>query len=394
MATERQIQANRINAGLSTGPITAEGKSTVSRNAWKHGMAADSALVDPAHAVEAALRRDRWAAQIKPFDDLATFALDRAVAASMRIELCEDTFDGMVVDQTTRARLNWNNDRRIDAAVLAEKLPKRPTLVARQLESTRQGAELMIEVWEQLGTALDDGGSWDESQASTALDLLGVGLHIRMRNGRTPLDAPRGSDPTQHRRDLAQRQIDRLKDLKTTSLNTLDELNQEQAIAALLVVLSKPAALVMRYESDAWRRYNHSMREAAHRPRPGDEAANPFEPEPEFRPPTEDFTPRPEPTPEQVPDAPMDAKAQIQALKERNIYIDKMLAHVRSLAAAQTAAMVPIEGSKSAAPVAQGSLRLNRHERRAEKAQTRRIRDRRTSELVEPAVRGVFPPSG
>jgi hypothetical protein len=47
MATERQIAANRINAGLSTGPRTVEGKSTVSRNAWKHGMAADSALVDP-----------------------------------------------------------------------------------------------------------------------------------------------------------------------------------------------------------------------------------------------------------------------------------------------------------------------------------------------------------
>jgi hypothetical protein len=337
-------------------------------------MAADSALVDPEHAEEAARRRERWAAQIKPFDDLATFALVRAVAASMRIELCEDTFDGMVVDQTTRARLNWNNDRRIDAAVLAEKLPRRPMLVARQLESTRQGAELMIEIWEQLGTALEDGGSWDESQASTALDLLGVGLHIRMRQGRTPLDAPKGSDPAQHRRDLAQREIERLKDLKAISLDTLDELAQSQAIAALLVVLSKPAALVMRYESDAWRRYNRSMREAAHRPRPGDEAANPFVPEPEFHPPTEDFTPRPEPlpAPEQVPDAPMDAKAQIQALKERNIYIDKMLAHVRSLAAEQNAAMLPIEGSMSAAPVAQASSRLNRHERRAEKAQSRR----------------------
>jgi hypothetical protein len=380
MATERQIEANRNNALKSTGPITAEGKASVSRNAWKHGMAAESALVDPAHAAEAARRRERWGAQVKPFNDMAAFALDRAVAASMRIELCEDTFDGMVVDQTARARLNWDSDRRIDAAILAEKLPKRPMLVARQLESTRQGAELMIEVWEQLALALEDGGVWDDTLASTALDLLGFGLHLRMRKFRTPLDAPRGTDPAEHRRNLAQRQIDRLKGLKATSLDTLDQLAQEQAIAALLVVLTKPAALVMRYESDAWRRYRSSMREASQRPKPGDDSASRFEPEPDPSPIPDDvqpIIPEPEHVPEPEPEshAPMDTKAQIQALKARNLYIDAMLIRVRAMAAEQNAAMAesePTRPSISTAPLSQGSSRPNRHERRAEKAQMRR----------------------
>jgi hypothetical protein len=40
MSTERQIDANRRNSQLSTGPRTAEGKSRVGRNALKHGLTA------------------------------------------------------------------------------------------------------------------------------------------------------------------------------------------------------------------------------------------------------------------------------------------------------------------------------------------------------------------
>ena len=38
MASEKQIEANRRNAQLSTGPRTEEGKAVAARNAFKHGM--------------------------------------------------------------------------------------------------------------------------------------------------------------------------------------------------------------------------------------------------------------------------------------------------------------------------------------------------------------------
>ncbi len=38
MASEKQIAANRRNATRSTGPRTASGKSTSSRNAFRHGL--------------------------------------------------------------------------------------------------------------------------------------------------------------------------------------------------------------------------------------------------------------------------------------------------------------------------------------------------------------------
>lgn len=45
MASERQINANRINSRKSSGPSTAEGKKIVSQNAIKHGLLAKKILV-------------------------------------------------------------------------------------------------------------------------------------------------------------------------------------------------------------------------------------------------------------------------------------------------------------------------------------------------------------
>jgi hypothetical protein len=50
MTTLRQIEANRRNAQLSTGPVTEEGKRSSRRNAVRHGLTAETvieALEDP-----------------------------------------------------------------------------------------------------------------------------------------------------------------------------------------------------------------------------------------------------------------------------------------------------------------------------------------------------------
>jgi hypothetical protein len=67
MTTEKQTEANRRNAQLSTGPKTAEGKQISSLNAFKHGMNATGFIIPAGQSKEnleeydsllAALRHD------------------------------------------------------------------------------------------------------------------------------------------------------------------------------------------------------------------------------------------------------------------------------------------------------------------------------------------------
>ena len=45
MTTKKQIEANKQNALVSTGPVTAEGKALVSQNAVKHGIFAKDLII-------------------------------------------------------------------------------------------------------------------------------------------------------------------------------------------------------------------------------------------------------------------------------------------------------------------------------------------------------------
>jgi hypothetical protein len=47
MATEKQIEANRLNAQLSTGPRTPEGKKTASLNGTRHGLTGQAIIMTP-----------------------------------------------------------------------------------------------------------------------------------------------------------------------------------------------------------------------------------------------------------------------------------------------------------------------------------------------------------
>src|SRR5258707_10007126 len=59
MSSQRQIEANRLNAQKSTGPTTPEGRAAVSLNSLKYGLYAETLILpgeDPA-AFEAILAR-------------------------------------------------------------------------------------------------------------------------------------------------------------------------------------------------------------------------------------------------------------------------------------------------------------------------------------------------
>lgn len=259
MATERQIQANRRNAALSTGPRTEDGKARSRANATRHGLAGESADLEAASSAEFLERRARWAAERPPAGEAAGWALDRAVAASLRIERCERAVDELTAATRRRARLAWDEDRAVEAATTFGRLARDPVLASRRLRATLAGVTMLVEAWLGLASALEDGGDWSESEASRALDLLGVAADLR--SGRTAIDGPDGSDPVAHRQELALGELDRLEALREEAMEPLDEMERRLAMSGELALLSGPARLLLRYERDAWRRYRESIRE-------------------------------------------------------------------------------------------------------------------------------------
>jgi hypothetical protein len=258
MATDRQIAANQLNAARSSGPKTAEGKARSRANATKHGLAAELADFEADLSPEFRDRREKWAAEQNPVGEAANWALDRAVAASLRIERCERTVDELIADSRERAKLAWEQDRAVEAATIAGRLSRNPVLAARQLEATLAGVVLLIEAWLGLASALRL-GDWSETEASKALDLLGVAPDVR--SARTLIDAPEGSDLIAFRLELALDEVDRLEALRDEAMAPLDERDRLRAMKGDLALLSKPVKLVLRYERDAWKRYNQSMKD-------------------------------------------------------------------------------------------------------------------------------------
>src|SRR3981081_1579271 len=82
------------------------------------------------------------------------------------VGLCGKLFDILCDGYATRAKLCWDQDRRLEAEDLAARLRRDPSRNALKLQRTSQGSALMIERWEALGRILRETGTWTEAQRS------------------------------------------------------------------------------------------------------------------------------------------------------------------------------------------------------------------------------------
>ena len=90
MSTAAQIQANQINAQLSTGPITTDGKAQTAKNATKHGLTASYAVIRSAEeqtqfdALEAAYQYE-----LRPYTPTELTLFTQLVLAAWNIGRCQ-----------------------------------------------------------------------------------------------------------------------------------------------------------------------------------------------------------------------------------------------------------------------------------------------------------------
>jgi hypothetical protein len=252
MATIRQLNANRENAQLSTGPTSDEGKARSRGNAVKHGLAGAGVVLNTDDAQAVAERLDAWRGDYGLLNGHQEWLYERMVVASVRSDRCTREQSSLQSYQAERARTCWNDDRQLEADEIAAGLARRPSLVVRRLGRTRQGCEWMMHQWEELHLVFIVNLEWNEAQTSTALDLLGIAPALRDGLGfppNQPLDQVVGQTITG-----LQKRID-------AGLADLDAREQEYAESGEPITPSRDLIRLRRYEAECMREYYRSRSE-------------------------------------------------------------------------------------------------------------------------------------
>jgi hypothetical protein len=292
VASEAQILANRANSQRSTGPRTPEGKAVSRRNAVKHGLSGHSDVLVGEDMDLIGERKAAFRTDLRPTDTYGESLVAQLAIDSIRLQRCHDLFVVLCNEHAERARLCWDDDRRLEAEQLAAKLARNPAATSRLLRRTKQGCELMIERWEGLGRILRETGGWTEPQRALALDLLGVPAELR--DGTTAVDPPHAeADARAFRLGVVAAELRRLGDRKAGALDRLDE--DERALAETSVGAEQTPALqrLLRYEAACSRRQREAIRSLTGRGRARDDDSAVSAPEPNR-----------DPRPPALPDAP------------------------------------------------------------------------------------------
>jgi len=255
-ATDKQIEANRRNAQLSSGPKTLEGKAASRLNAVTHGLTATLTEAVDRSQVDLEERKAKWRPELHPETDLEESLFEQLVVESIRVERCQKTFLALCTQHARRAKVEWDADRRRDAAALAAGLPKNPHLVAARLAATPHGCDLMMDLWKGLRASLYQNKTWTDNQRSMALDLLGI--HRDLRDAETPVD-PADRSVFTTRMTVVDAEIARLAIVRGRTVG-LDECERAMAEQTLGVEFTKPVQLLDRYERNAHRRFHLAMK--------------------------------------------------------------------------------------------------------------------------------------
>ncbi len=204
-------------------------------NCFKTGTSADFPRVpEDARAVNG--RTLDWYDALTPQNDYHCWMVDQVAVASVRIDHINRVERRARDRVVLRARLFWDDDRRLEAEVLGESLAKSPAQVVNQLRRTPQGCDWMIDRWATLARIADLGNGWDQAQTSRAWDLLGTRAEDRIGEIGEVIDQQgQVVSSSIGVADLARREIDALQGRKE-EVAGLDVLDRAMAEADYMAI--------------------------------------------------------------------------------------------------------------------------------------------------------------
>ncbi len=337
-----RIAANRLNARLSTGPKTVEGKARSRANALKHGLTGAGIALPMEAQVEIEARFSTVQEELMPQTFLGTFFAHQIALNTVRCQRSARLEAALLTTRIQEAEAAFDQARRDEAAQLYARLYQNPAKLRAQLLSTPEGIERLIGGLQTVRADLTSPNFfWNPGQTNNLAILLGIqpeaqpqALAVALSNAilgnfagikpdlisHLPTDADRQLWARQALVAEIQAQMQKLivhcESLDLDSLSRERELVADQAVIAAL----PQAAQIRKYESAATREIYRALREfqvveadptsevippTAEQSEPNPPSANDFEPPlASFEPVVEPATaPVPPPTPSPIPAA-------------------------------------------------------------------------------------------
>jgi hypothetical protein len=108
--SNRQFEANRRNAGKSTGPKTEEGKAISSQNARTHGFTATTVVLSTEDELVYEVNRLQFHDSLKPVGFLETELVDEIASARWRQQRCI-VFETALIDRKIDEQAAWFDEK-------------------------------------------------------------------------------------------------------------------------------------------------------------------------------------------------------------------------------------------------------------------------------------------
>lgn len=112
MASEKQIEANRLNSTRSTGPQSPAGKLISSRNATKHGILAQQMVLRSENSAEFATQLEHFIACLSPVGPIEVLLVQRIAIEAWRLDRISCIEAGIVDSAQDSQLLNMERTER------------------------------------------------------------------------------------------------------------------------------------------------------------------------------------------------------------------------------------------------------------------------------------------
>jgi hypothetical protein len=170
-----QLQANRKNAALSTGPRTESGKAASRRNGLKHGLTGQGIVLPAEDAQEVDRRFAALEAELRPTAGIELELVKRVALMTVRLDRSAEHEARSLAHGMRVAVAEFDDARLAEVESLYSWIAREPETNARRLRGSPEGLARLIEAMEALRSDLahPHGYRWDFGHADHLHHLMG-----------------------------------------------------------------------------------------------------------------------------------------------------------------------------------------------------------------------------